>query len=65
MNINKSLKNNTNLKFFYQLKAENQPPKTYFNDSLKVLELFIGMSKMLRNLQIEINKTGLQKDSST
>jgi hypothetical protein len=57
------LKNNKNLSFFYLLKYKNQPPKPYFKDSLKVLELFIGMSKILRSLRIKHDKKGLKKDS--
>jgi len=63
MNINKSLKNNKNLRFFRIEKSQNQLPKPYFKDSSKVLELFIGLSKILRNLHLMNCSIDWKKDS--
>jgi HKD family nuclease len=62
MNINKSLKNNINLRFFRIKKSHNQLPKPYFKDSSKVLELFIGLSKILRNLYLMNYSIDWKKD---
>ena len=64
MNINKSLKNNINLRFIHLLRSKYQPLKPYFNGSSKVLNLFIGMSKILRSLHINNYSSNVKKDLS-